>query len=160
MSVRREIPEYSGIYFITFTCSRWLKLFHITNGYDLVYNWFDYLKGKGHFIVGYVIMPNHLHSLLAFRNTQGQSINSIIGNGKRFMSYEIINRLEEQSSMDILIQLSSFVNLSDRRKGKLHEVFEPSFDWKECSSEKFMIQKLEYMHNNPCQGSWDLVVHP
>ena len=34
-------------------------------------------------------MPNHLHALIAFRNT-GQSINTIVGNGKRFMAYEII----------------------------------------------------------------------
>jgi hypothetical protein len=31
MSVRREIAEYDGLYFITFTCCRWLKLFEITN---------------------------------------------------------------------------------------------------------------------------------
>ena len=160
MSVRREITEYNGIYFITITNSRWLKLFAITNGYDLVYKWFDLLKRKGHFIVGYVIMPNHMHSLLAFRNTQGQSINSIVGNGKRFMSYEIVERLKEQNSQEILKQLSSFVNATDKRRGKLHEVFEPSFDWKECSSEKFIEQKLEYIHNNPCRGMWDLVKHP
>ena len=95
MSVRREIPAYDGLYFIIFTCCHWLKLFEITNGYGIVYNWFDHLKSKGHFINGYVIMPNHVHALIAFRNTQGQSINSIIGTGKRFMAYEIINRLEE-----------------------------------------------------------------
>jgi len=53
-----------------------------------VYNWFDHLKGKGHFISGYVIMPNHIHTLIAFRNT-GQAINTIVGNGKRFIAYEI-----------------------------------------------------------------------
>jgi len=160
MSVRREITEYNGIYFITFTNSRWLKLFEIINGYDIVYKWFDYLKSKSHFIVGYVIMPNHVHCLLAFRNTQGRSINSIVGNGKRFMSYEIVNRLKEQNNETMLKQLSSFVNTTDKRRGKLHEVFEPSFDWKECSSEKIIEQKLEYMHNNPCRGTWDLVEQP
>jgi hypothetical protein len=105
-------------------------------------------------------MPNHLHALLAFRNTQGKSINTIIGNGKRFMSYEIVKRLERQNNDQILQQLSSFVNFTDRRRGKLHEVFEPSFDWKECSSERLIQQKLDYIHNNPCQGSWHLVELP
>jgi hypothetical protein len=40
-------------------------------------------------------MPNHIHALLAFRNTQGQSINTIIGNGKRFIAYELIAKLME-----------------------------------------------------------------
>ncbi|MBL7877266.1 MAG: hypothetical protein JNL53_16495 [Cyclobacteriaceae bacterium] len=76
MSVRREIPEYDGIYFITITCSHWLHLFERSSGYEEVYKWFDHLKSKGHFIVGYVIMPNHIHVLIAFRNTQGVCINS------------------------------------------------------------------------------------
>jgi REP element-mobilizing transposase RayT len=160
MSVRKEITEYSGIYFITFTCCRWLPLFEICNGYDSVYKWFDYLKKKGHYITGYVIMPNHVHTLLAFRNTQGQSINAIVGNGKRFMAYELVQKLEKLGHHDILTQLSSFVNKNERLKGKLHEVFEPSFDWKECSSDKFLEQKLNYIHENPYRGKWSLVQQP
>jgi REP element-mobilizing transposase RayT len=160
MSIRREITEYEGVYFITFTCTRWFRLFEITNGYDAVYKWFDYLKSKGHYILGYVTMPNHVHALLAFRNTQGQSINSILGNGKRFMAYDLISRLEDQKNQEVLTQLTSFVNPTEKRRGKLHEVFEPSFDWKECLSQKFMEQKLDYIHNNACAGVWHLAEHP
>jgi hypothetical protein len=35
-------------------------------------------------------------------------------------------------------------------------VFEPSFDWKECRSNKFIDQKLDYIHENPCRGVWNL----
>src|SRR4051812_2337475 len=120
--VRKEIAEYNGVYFITFTCSRWLNLFEITQGYDAVYKWFDYLKDKGHYIIGYVIMPNHVHVLIAFRNTQGQSINAIIGNAKRFLSYEIVKKLKGLNENEILSQLASFVNLTEKLRGKLHEV--------------------------------------
>ena len=43
MSVRRTIHETEGIYFITFTCARWLKLFELTNSYDLVDQKLDYI---------------------------------------------------------------------------------------------------------------------
>ena len=157
MSVRREITEYNGVYFITITCSKWLHLFDIAQGYEEVYKWFDHLKSKGHFIVGYVIMPNHLHVLIGFRNTKGESINSMIGEGKRFMAYGLVKRLKKKNELDVLMQLSSQVNTTDRKRGKLHEVFEPSFDWKECKSNKFIDQKLSYIHSNPCRGKWDLV---
>jgi REP element-mobilizing transposase RayT len=160
MSVRREITNHSGVYFITTTITHWFNLFEITQSYDSVYGWFDQLKSRGHFILGYVIMPNHLHSLIAFRETGGRSINSIVGNGKRFIAYEIVKRLETQKQEFLLKQLESFVSRSDQRRGKIHEVFEPSFDWKECVSEKFIRQKLEYMHNNPCTGKWHLVNEP
>jgi len=160
MPVRRVISEYCGVYFITLTCSRWRSLFEESDSYGAVYKWFDYLQSKGHFILGYVIMPNHLHTLLGFRHTQGESINKIIGNGKRFMAYEIIKRLKEGDHLQTLQELNVLVNATEKRRGKLHEVFEPSFDWKECLNDGFVEQKLNYMHENPCRGKWSLVNQP
>jgi len=136
-----------------------MHLFAETEGYDLVYKWFDNLKSKGHYLTGYV-MPNHLHSLIAFRNTRGQSINSIIGTGKRFMAYEIVGRLRHRSRTEVLHELGSLVNMTEWKRGKLHQVFEPSFDWKECKSDRFIEQKMNYIHENPCRGSWSLVAEP
>ena len=47
MSVKTSIHERDGIYFITFTCQAWSPLFELTDSYDAVYQWFDYLKAKG-----------------------------------------------------------------------------------------------------------------
>ncbi len=99
-------------------------------------------------------MPNHLHALIGFSNS-AKNINRIIENGKRFMAYDIIDKLKQKNEI-ILDQLSKAVNASDRKRGKLHEVFEPSFDIKECFTKKFTIQKLNYIHNNPCSGKWNL----
>ena len=159
MPVKSRIPYSEGIFFITFTCYQWLPLIEKTNGYDLVYKWFDDLKNKGHYIIGYQIMPNHVHAIIAFRNS-GRNINTIIGNGKRFIAYGIVERLENSSQHDLLIKLQQGVNSSDSKKGKKHEVWEDSFDWKECRSRKMISQKLEYMHNNPTTGKWQLVENP
>lgn len=158
MPVKREIPYDSGHFFITFTCYNWLSLIEITNSYDLVYNWFNRLKQHGHYITGYVIMPNHVHATIAFRKTT-KSINKIIGDGKRFIGYEIINHLQLQDQNDILVQLQNAVNSSDKKKGKLHEVWEDSFDWKECNSNAFIVQQLDYMRCNPAAGKWQLAVN-
>ena len=149
MPIKRKIPYDNGHFFITFTCYNWLSLIEITNSYSLIYNWFDILKKQGHYITGYVIMPNHVHVTIAFSETK-KSINTMVGDGKRFIGYEIVNRLKAQGSYDILQQLENAVNSSDKKKGKLHEVWEDSFDWKECNSSKLIMQKIDYMHNNPC----------
>ena len=39
---------------------------------------------------------------------------------------------------------------------KKYRVFEPSSDIKLYFTEKFVIQKLEYIHANPISGKWDL----
>ena len=159
MSTKKQIPDNDGVYFITFTCFKWLPLFEQAKSYDVVYNWFDYLKSKGHHIIGYVIMPNHLHALLAFTNSE-TSINTIIGNGKRFMAYEMVKRLWRLKANELLDQLTEGVSARDYKRGKLHEVFDQSFDWKERRSNKFIDQKLDYMHDNPCRGVWNLVASP
>ncbi len=75
-------------------------MFAITNLYDEIYKWFNILIDKGNQIEGFVIMPNHLHVLI-FVNEK-DSINKLLANGKRFLAYEIVKRLELQQQYEIL----------------------------------------------------------
>ncbi len=104
-------------------------------------------------------MPNHVHAMLSFVKTE-QSINTIIGNGKRFMAYEIIRRLTEAEETELLSTLQNEIEEKRKANNKLHNVWELSFDWKECNSRKFIDQKLDYIHNNPCSGKWNLCDYP
>ncbi len=134
-------------------------MIEITDGYDLVYKWFDYMKMKGHLICGYVIMPNHLHLIIAFRNLD-TTVNKIISNGKRFLAYDMVKRLREAERDNILVNMYCSVSQSDRDRGKIHQVFIPSFDCKPCFGGWFLRQKLTYIHNNPCRGKWHLASSP
>jgi REP element-mobilizing transposase RayT len=159
MPVKTRIPYDFGVFFITFTCFKWLNLIDIADAYGSVYGWFNTLKENLHYILGYVIMPNHVHSLIGFRNC-GRSINSIVGRGKRFSAYDIIDGLKAKKQEDILELLYDSVNHSDRARNKIHEPWKDSFDWKLCDSWELMEQKLDYMHENPCTGKWQLVENP
>lgn len=152
---KQHIKE-AGFYFITFTNYRWLPLFEITQSYDLVYQWFSVLEQKGHKVAGYVIMPNHLHVLLYYTPVE-PSLNTLVGNAKRFMSYGIIKRLKERQQDELMRKLSDGVSSSDKAKGQRHLVFEHSFDVKKCETMKFVQQKLDYIHANPVSGKWELV---
>jgi REP element-mobilizing transposase RayT len=110
------------MYYCIFTGYKWLQLFEIVNEYDMVYKWFDVLKKNHQQIIGYVIMPNHLHAILYFPEP-GYKLNKIMGNAK--------------------IQS--------------HKMFEKSFDAKGISSEKFQLQKLNYIHRNPVSDRRNLV---
>lgn len=54
---------------------------------------------------------------------------------------------------------SHLVRLSERekKKGQRHKVFIESFDSKAIYSEKFLFQKIDYIHHNPVKGKWCLV---
>jgi putative transposase len=93
MAIKLKHSNTYSTYFITFTCVEWIPLFEITNTYGMVYKWFKVLKNEYNAdVVAYVIMPNHLHVILHF-HSEGFYLNKIIANGKRFIAYEIVNRL-------------------------------------------------------------------
>jgi len=101
-------------------------------------------------------MPNHLHSLV-FTKNESEEINFHIGETKRFMSYEIVSRLKKLKRTDLLKIMQDTVNPNESKKKKIHNVFQPSSDIKEIITEKFIRQKLNYMHKNPVSGKWKLV---
>jgi hypothetical protein len=89
--VSRQIQhhEIHKVYFCTATCFGWLPLIEEGQVYFLVYRWFEHLKLNGCHVTGYVIMPNHFHVLL-YPTHSGTSLNKLIGEGKRFMAYDIV----------------------------------------------------------------------
>ena len=149
------ITEKPGIYFITFTCHDWLSLIELSDGYSTVYNFFKVLKDKGHILTGYVIMPNHVHILLYYTGLE-KNLNILIGNGKRFMAYQMLKKLQSKGHHDVIYKLQQAVQNKDAEKGQKHCFWINSFDVKECRTEKFLLQKLHYMHNNPVSGKWKL----
>jgi REP element-mobilizing transposase RayT len=156
MAVKFKHGDSYAMYFCTFTCYNWLPLFEITNAYNLIYKWFNELKKNNYEIIAYVVMPNHFHAILCFPQI-GYDLNKIIGNGKRLIAYEMIERLKEQKKDDLLQLLADAVTEREKSKGQLHRVFEESFDAKPIYNQKFFIQKFNYIHHNPVMGKWHLV---
>lgn len=157
MTVRTRHQINDSIWFITFTCYNWLPLFELTSSYDLVYNWLNLIKVKyGIHTCGFVIMPNHVHVLFCLSN-HDINLNTVLGNGKRFMAYEIIKRLQVGNA-GTLAQLANACTDKEKAKGQIHKVFEPSFDAKPVYTDVFLHQKLDYIHHNPVSGKWNLSV--
>ena len=156
MSTHIEHKNRNAFYYITITCFNWFSLFEITNLYDNIYNWFDVLKKRRILINVYVIMPNHMHTVV-YCSGITKPINTILGTGKRFMAYEIVDRLKQQKNYALLEKMRINVSQLEHIKGYKHKVFESSMDIKEIESEKFMIQKVNYIHRNPVIGKRKLV---
>ena len=76
------------------------------------------------------------------------------------MAYEIIKRMKLNNQLRLLEKMEGGVSESRKINNKRHEVWELSFDWKDCRSNYFVYQKLDYMHNNPFVKKWALCNNP
>ncbi|MEZ4807518.1 MAG: hypothetical protein R2815_08590 [Flavobacteriales bacterium] len=154
MSTRKLRQKDGAVYFATFTCHQWLSLFHNLDAYDVVYNWMNIAHGNGYRFLGYAIMPNHAHFVI--RVPEEGAINTVLANGKRFMAYELIRRIERAGRQDVLQRLAEGLRPSDIARGQKHRVFATSTDLVELFSGKMIEEKLRYIHANPVSKRWSL----
>ncbi len=77
-----------------------------------------------------------------------------IANGKRFIAYEIVRRLEQKGCNNILMLLKEGVSEKQPGKGQRHKVFEESFDAKPVYHRKFPEQKINYTFKS-CTGKME-----
>jgi REP element-mobilizing transposase RayT len=154
MATRTLRQKDGAVYFTTFTCHQWLHLFHELNAYDLVYSWMRIAHEKGYRFLGYAIMPNHAHFVI--RVPEGGAINTLLGNGKRFMAYELVQRLNTTGRHELLARLRDGLRPSDIARRQKHRVFATSTALVELFSGKMIEQKLHYIHANPVSKKWHL----
>ncbi len=144
MPIKTPHQLSNELYFCTFTCCDWLPLFEMTHTYDMVYRWFAIAHEKQYRTCAFVIMHNHLHFTMA-TPFEKADLNTLVSNGKRFMAYEMVARLEQSGRSDVLQKLSEAVMPGDRKRCKLHQVFIRSFDGKLILNQTMLLQKIDYL---------------
>ena len=69
----------------------------------------------------------------------------------------MVKRLKESGRFDLLLKMEQVVPKEQAIDGKLHHVFEQSFDCNTWYTKKSMKQKLDYIHRRPCAKKENLV---
>lgn len=145
------------VYFITFTILGWQPIFINDKYRDLIFKWFDYMKQNyNNKIHGYVIMPNHIHVLLKITD-QSPKISTLVQNAKRFLAYQIVALLKDDHQDRILESFAAAAKIST---GAHHRVFQDRYASLIITSQNFFLEKLNYIHNNPCTKYWHLAACP
>jgi REP-associated tyrosine transposase len=103
-------------------------------------------------LIGYVLMPDHFH-LLA--NPIDLDISRIVGRLKGRSASSILKKLREHQELALLYKLKLPRALAS---GQTHAVWLHDFSSIDIWSQKFIHQKLRYIHNNPVRAG--LCSHP
>jgi putative transposase len=140
------------MYFTTSTVKDWYPLLKQERFRKIVLDSLSFLIEKGRIkLHGYVIMPNHLHTI--FTVLKPYHLFEIFRDFHKFTSQQILKILKNEESELLNKFQSEYV---DRK----YQIWQTTHAAKEIVSLKFYMQKLEYIHLNPCREHWKLCERP
>ena len=138
--------------FFTATILEWKHLLKPDKYKEIITNSFAFLvKEQRALIHGFVIMPNHIH--LIWRINERFEREAVQRDFLKFTAQQIRFDLIEQHP-EVLKRFE--VNAKDRK----YQIWERNPLTINLYSREVLLQKLNYIHNNPLQEKWKLCDKP
>ncbi len=142
--------DKNKIHFLTFTTIEWIDIFTKLEYFDLIVSTFKYCqKNQGLFLYGFVIMTNHLHCLVSAK--EGCYLEDIVASFKKFTTSQIKILLEKDNRKYISALIKSSYSKKD---GTAFQIWQRENYPEIIESEKFFLQKMNYIHNNPVKKGY------
>lgn len=142
------MPRYEiegSLHFITSVTNKRVNIFMQDWACKIVVQAMNFYIHRGDVvIIGYMIMPDHLHVIADFNPES--SISKFMINFHKFSAREIIKQLKLDGDREVLDNLLLEV---EKRKHHQYQLWEgSSYDFNIISYNK-LYEELNYMHNNP-----------
>jgi REP element-mobilizing transposase RayT len=143
MRNRYRISEQHSAHFVTSTIVERLPVFTTAACCDIVVRSLAYCRQqKALKVHGWVIMDNHFHAIVS-----GPELSRTIADLRKFTAHEILVQLKVEGRDWLLNQLSYFC--AAHKQSSAHQVWQEGVHPQSITTDAMMLQKLEYLHNNP-----------
>jgi REP element-mobilizing transposase RayT len=146
-----QIRSQDGLHYLTLQIVHWADVFSRKIYRDIVVESFKFCQqNKGLEIYAYVIMTNHIHLLI--RSTKAD-LSNVVRDLKRHTSKKIIEAIEqgEESRREWLLMIFRYAARKHSRNNE-YQVWTHENHAEEIFSNKFIEQKIIYIHNNPVRA--------
>jgi len=152
MSAAYSIKDQRKVYFLTFTIIDWCEVFRTESSKIILIDSLKYCQEKkGLEVFAYCIMINHIH--LVARAAGEPDLSSIVRDFKKYTSKKIISMLKEEGNLSSRIYIERFRKAaSNNPKHVKYCVWQRGSHPIELSSNKFIDEKIEYIHSNPVKA--------
>jgi len=151
MGYKFQINNQAGVHYLTFTIVKWIDLFNSEKFRKIIIENLNLCQtSKNLSIMSFVIMPNHLHMIAQSKNN---SLSKTIGSFKQFTAKKIIAELRREMSQEANEILQAFAEQATTHSRNSHyQVWQQNNHPVEIFSNKFLFQKMKYIHNNPVKA--------
>lgn len=147
-------PDY--FYFVTTKAVDYLHIFERAAVKRIILDTFDGFRLRQRLkLYCFVIMPNHIHFIGQFR--KDDPLGDVMRDFKHHISDRILRQLKVERNAGTLQILASKVDHPEKQQ---HKIWEDDYNAKDIFSGDFLEQKMDYIHNNPCQPHWKLSKTP
>jgi len=141
-------------YFLTLTVVDWIDVFARKNHRDAIIESLSYCqKEKGLVVFAYVIMTNHIH--LMVNTNEPFLLKDTIRDFKKFTAKKILNQIqnEPESRREWMLKLFSDKAASSEKHTNF-KFWQEGNHAIELFSEKFVWDKINYIHMNPVRAGF------
>jgi REP element-mobilizing transposase RayT len=143
---------HNQVYFYTDTIIDFKHLLGKENMKLIVIDSLKYLVDqKWAEIYGYVIMPNHIHLLWNILNYTRKE--SVAGSFSKFTAHQFKKYLQAS-------EVSLLQNFQSDKADRMFQFWKRDPLAIPISNEHILIDKLNYIHNNPIKDKWKLAILP
>ncbi len=141
----------SHLYFVTASVCGWKHLFIEPAYAHLVLNSLDWLqRDKRMALYAFVLMPSHLHAIV---KPIDRAIGDLLQEFGSYTAHAILKQFRADNKSDLI----EFFHQQRRDSRHQHSIWQ-DVQAKNIYTEKFLEQKLEYIHSNPIAKEWKLVI--
>jgi|SRR6266404_159130 len=143
MRTRYRINNENAAHFVTSTIVEWLPVFTTAPCCDILVCSFEFCRQQKELrIHAWVILDNHFHAIVS-----GPNLARTLRDLKKFTAHKILDQLELEGRQWLLNQLAYF--RAAHKRESAHQIWQEGVHPQSISSDEMMLQKLEYLHNNP-----------
>jgi putative transposase len=147
-----KIRNQAAIHFITFAVVQWVDVFTRQLYRDIVVDSIKYCQTeKGLLLHSWCIMSNHLHLIAS---AEKHDLSAVLRDFKTFTSKKIISAITDnpkESRKEWMLPV--FVRQGEANsRNKQYQFWQQDNHPQELYSPAFMVQKMDYIHNNPVKA--------
>lgn len=133
------------VYFVTFTLTDWLPVFINPEPIENIYDSLSFcIKEKQLNVHAYVIMPNHLHLIVSDKEYDNERLRKTLIAFRKYSGSHLADFIDNS----LPISLSAIIR-STSSTDRTRQVWQPGWHAEALASEKFYLQKANYIHENP-----------
>lgn len=145
---RYRITRDNSVYYVTFTVMDWLPLFVREETCRIVADSLNFcVRNKGLLVGAYVVMPTHMHAVVADKDADVRRLARTIDDFRKFTGRSLADWCDSRGPEAFRRAIREAATADRNRR-----VRQPSKHPEAICSEQFLVTKVAYLHNNPVRA--------